>query len=131
MWRVRSSQVMGKISDIPVTSAMCAFAAICDNTIALLRNSAGASGAPRQVRVGGPLDVNGRVQITSVLVINETVKDGQQVWHTCCSCADRCPMNGVAAPPKRDARTLEVPEGACKLTRVAIRPLVDALVVGP
>ena len=77
------------------------------------------------------MDVNGGIHIVSVLVIDKLVEGVQQVGRPCGRCADGYPVNRVAAPPKRDARTSEVPEGASKLSGMAARSPVYALVVCP
>ena len=45
------------------------------------------------------MDVNGRVHIVSVLVVDKPVEGVQQVRRACCRCADGCPVDRVAAPP--------------------------------
>ena len=77
------------------------------------------------------MDVNGRIHIVGVLVVDKPVEGVKQVRCASCRCADGCPVNRVAAPPKRDARTSKVSEGASKLTRMATLPLVYALVFCP
>ena len=77
------------------------------------------------------MDVNGGIRIVSVLIMDKPMEGVQQIGRPCGRFADGYPVNGVAAPPKRDARTSKVPEGASKLTGMAARSPVYALVVCP
>ena len=79
-WLKLRREVVGVIADVPrtgaprpITIAMSAFAAVLSDTVVFLRQSAGAAFFPLKVGGSGPLDVNGRIRIVRVLVMDEPV----------------------------------------------------------
>ena len=77
-------EVVGVVADVPkaaalrpISIAMSAFAAVLCDTVVPLRQSAWAAVVPLKVGGGIPLDVNGRIHIVLVLVIDKPVEDVQ------------------------------------------------------